>query len=176
MAEHDDGSPKWLLCGVHTSHSAAEEQRWASLDFQAETERQQKLFPSLIAYLKQKGKISPGPYPPVPHSYNNQRIYEVKQHFALLRRRIPRDKYLEQVSIYERALNGFLAYPPCRRDLKGFPLLPMKIVGLVQIADLPTPRFGGRHVSRTVQDRNLRIAELVKADNTHLNICLILDK
>ena len=85
MAEHDDGSPRLLSCGVHTSHSPVEEKRWTSTEFCTETERQQKLFPSLIAYLKRKALITPGLYPPVPNTWNTQRIYEAKQHFAFLR-------------------------------------------------------------------------------------------
>ena len=176
MAEHDDGSPRLLSCGVHTSHSPAEEKRWILTEFCTETERQQKLFPSLIAYLKRKALITPGPYPPVPNTWNTQRIYEAKQHFAFLRNRLPRNKYLEQVAIYERSLADFLALPPCGRDLRGFPLLPSTIAGSIQVADLPTPRNGGVQRDPYVQRRNSRIAELKKANIDYPGICQTLDK
>lgn len=147
-----------------------------SQDFLAETERQHTLFRNLIADLKKKGKINPRPYPPIPHSWEAERLYEVKQHFALLRKRFPRDKYLEQVSIYERALNELLAYPPCRRDLKGFPLIPQQIAELTQIDNLPTPRNGGRSPSQKIQARNQRIVELKKSGTPHQSICKTLDK
>ena len=175
MAEHDDGSPRWLPCGVHTSHSAVEEKRWASPKFQEETQRQAALSTKLVNELKKKGRVNPGQFPPFPYTYENLRIYEVKQHFSFLKKRLQRQDYLKQVEIYEKAWSDYLLRPPCRR-LSDLPLIPSQVPHLTPVGGLTTPRTGGRHVSRTVQDRNFRIAELVKVNNTHLNICLTLDK
>lgn len=162
-----------LPCG-HYQHSEAEEKGWASTEFQKAVERQKTLCKTLFDALKKKGKLNLGPYPPVPFSYETQHIYETKQHFGLLRKRLPRPEYLEQVEVYERAHRDCFDLPPCRRG-KTVPLLPSTIPGLLKPSDLPTPRTGGRHPSQSIQQRNSRIAELVKAGNSHLNICLTLD-
>lgn len=163
-----------LPCG-HISHSPDEERNWASPGFKAESDRQKALCQTLITELKKRGKLVLGTYPPVPHTYETVHIYEAKQHFALLKRRLPRPNYLEQVTIYEQALRDYFGLPPCRR-VQTLPLLPAKIPRLLQASDLPTPRTGGRQPSRTIQERNARITELVKAKSTHLVICRTLDR
>src|SRR5207247_4636780 len=134
-----------LPCG-HISHSEAEEQRWISLAFDAETQRQRALCEKLLDDLRKK-KVDPGPYRPYPNTYEGQRIYDIRQHFALLQRRLRQEKYLAQVEHYERALNEILAQPPCRRDLVGVPLVPSRVPGILRQADLATPRTGGRRQS-----------------------------
>lgn len=163
-----------LPCG-HTQHSEAEERRWASTEFQRGTDRQKTLCRTLFDELKKKGKLNLGPYPPVPNSYETQHIYETKQHFGLLRKRLPRPEYLKQVDVYERAHRDYFELPPCRQG-KTLPLLPATIRDLLKPSDFSTPRTGGRHPSQNVQQRNSRIAELVKGGDSHLNICLAMDK
>jgi len=162
-----------LPCG-HNQHSEAEERRWASTEFQKETERRKTLCKTLFDELKKKGKLNLGPYPPIPHSYENAHIYETKQHFDQLKKRLLRPEYLKQVAVYERAHRGYFDLPSCRR-VKTLPLLPATISNLLKPSDLPTPRTGGRHPSQTIQQRDSRIAELVKAQSTHRHICLTLD-
>ncbi len=164
-----------LPCG-HTSHSDAEERRWASAEFAAETERQAELCRKLVAYLNRKGPISPGPFPPVPDSYEARRIYEAKRYFAAVRHRLRRQAYLREVSRYVQAIDDFFALPPCQRDLKGVPLLPAQVPGLLRLEEVGTPRTGGRRPSQGVRDRNARIAEVKAAGTVHRTICTILDQ
>src|SRR5262245_10885890 len=152
MADDNESLPQWLPCGVHTSHSEAEEQRWRSPKFLAETERYRELSKSIIRDLK-RPLINLGPYPPFPDTYETRQIYAVKQHFSELKKRLRRDEYLKEVKIYERALSDFLSLPACRRD-SAFPLLPSKVLGLRSTSELTTPRTGGPHASQAVQKRN----------------------
>ncbi len=163
-----------LPCG-HISHSQDEEQRWASPEFEAETQRRKGLLQTLVTELKKKGRLDPGPYPPYPDTYETRRIYEVKQHFAYLKKRLPRPKYLKQIAIYQRSFRDFLAQPPCRRD-QGVPLLPSKIPGLLQPSEIPTPRTGGLRPSQAIRQRNARITELVREGNSNQAICATLDR
>lgn len=169
-------SPQPLLPCGHYPHRPEDEQRWTSPVFKAETQRQRELFQRLIEKLKRKGKLDPGPYPPYPSTYETGRIYEVKQHFALLKRRLSRSAYLEQVARYEQALRDFLTLPPCRRENRAIPLLPSRILGLLQPADLPTPRTGVRRPSKAIRNRNARIAELKQTGTNYRVICEFLDE
>jgi hypothetical protein len=168
-----------LPCG-HISHSESEERYWASPEFEALVKRQKKLCEGLFHELKKTGKLNLGPFPPVPYTYETLRIYETKQHFDLLKKRLPRPKYLKQVAVYERAHRAHFNLPPCQRGggLSGetLPLIPAQVPGLLQPSDLPTPRTGGRRPSRGVLERNARIAELKRAGQSHRQICSILDQ
>lgn len=162
-----------LPCG-HLSHSQNEEQRWASPEFQAETRRWKHLLRTLDAQLRDRTRLNPGPYPPWPDTYENRRIYEVKQHFDRLKRRVSPREYFNQVSLWEQANREFLDQPPCLRD-RGFPLIPAQVPDLLKPTNLTVPRTGGRRRSRKIQERNVRIAELRKAGNDASAICRLLD-
>ena len=125
--------------------------------------------------MQKKGPLNPGKYPPNPHTWESERIYEAKQHFLLLQRRLQRADYLAQVALYEKALCDFFALPPCWRVDKGLPLSPSSSPGLLQYADVPTPKTGGRPASSVIQERNARIEELKQEGRSHNEICRILD-
>jgi hypothetical protein len=135
------------------------------------TQERRDLARKIVADLRQ-GRLTPAPYP---DTMQNDRINALKIHFRRLKRQLSRSEYFEQVAIYEKALNDLLSLPPCRRD-RSFPLDYTEVKEIIQRPDLLTPRTGGRPPQRSVQERNARIAELVKAKNSHLNICLTLDK
>jgi len=162
-----------LPCG-HISHSQSDELKWASVEFEAETRRQTALCNNIVATLKKKGRLSPGPYPPFPDTYETRRVYAVKQHFSRLKTHLQRQPYLQQVAIYERAIHNYLALPPCRQD-QGPPLLPSKVNDLQKLSDLPTPHTGGRPPSQTIRQRDAHIAELVQQGLRHQVICRYLD-
>ncbi len=162
---------KLLPCG-HISHHEQNEKRWASAEFLAKTQESRDLARKIIADLK-KGSLRPAPYP---DTMQNDIINALKAHFSRLKKQLSPSAYLEQVAIYEKALSDLLSLPACRRDNRGFPLDYTEVVELIQRPDLLTPRTGGRQPMPTVQQRNARIAELVKAGNTHLNVCLTLNK
>ncbi len=163
----------FLPCG-HISHSESEEQHWASVEFANQTRHRAELGGSLVAKLKKRGKLDPGPFPPTPRTYETELVWEVVRYFSLAKRRIRHKRYLDLVGIYERALSDFHALPACGRAPASFPLLPSTIEGLPPVESLTRPHTG-RPPSRPVQERNARIAQLKREDESHQQICKILD-
>lgn len=171
----NEGRPSRRLRCAHSYHHPGSEQRWKSPEFVLEAQRRKAFVEKLISDLR-KGRTSPGPFPPIPNTYENWRKFDVKRHFHFLRSRLPREEYQDQVTVYEKAaLINFFSRPPCYWELKGIPLERQEVHGLIQHADLTTPRTGGRPVSRKIQERDFRIAQLANLGKTHLEICQVLD-
>ncbi len=115
----------------------------------------------LIAKLRKKGPLDPGPYPPYPPSNENKQSYMIKQYFSIIKRRLPQNRYLYYVDLWTQANRGILQ-DPCQfsRHASLLPLIPMSVPGLPHTNDLLTPRPGGRRKSPLDQKRDALIQEL----------------
>jgi hypothetical protein len=162
---------EFLPCG-HVAHSLSDELLWVSPAFKSKIAEWTNLRETLITELKKKGRLDPGSFPH--DSYRSQLIYGVKADFANLRKRLPREEYLQRVNIYDRELQDFLARPSCQLEIPSFPLDPQGIPGVRLQSDV-LPRTGGRPPDKTIQKRNKRIAELTR-ECKNAQICVVLDK
>jgi hypothetical protein len=150
-----------------------------SAAFRVALEEKQALVHQLRTELEKRSPLLVDPFVPDLQTPGSFHILEVKRYFAVVKRRLPRTQYLDQVQRYITALQAFFTLPLCWQGenecQRGFPFLPQQIAGLLRSEDLRTPRTGGRAPSPTVQGRKARIVELKQQGVSTKEICACLD-